>query len=104
MKRYALYARYSSEHQNERSIDDQVALCRAEIERRGGTLGEIYADYAISGSHMRSRPRMLQLMDDARDGRFDVVIAEARSTSGCASPAFGSSPWAKAISTSCISA
>jgi site-specific DNA recombinase len=77
MKRYALYARYSSEHQNERSIDDQVTLCRAEIERRGGTLSEIYADYAISGSHMRSRPRMLQLMDDARDGRFDVVIAEA---------------------------
>ena len=33
----AIYARYRSDNQREASIDDQVRVCRAEIERKGGT-------------------------------------------------------------------
>lgn len=77
MTRYAIYARYSSDQQHERSIDDQVSLCRERIERAGGVLVDIYADYALSGSHLRSRPQMLRLLEDASRGLFDRVSAEA---------------------------
>lgn len=75
--RIAIYARYSSDMQSDRSIDDQVRLCREETDRRGGTIVETYCDYAISGSHLNSRPAMLQMLTDAAEGRFDMVLAEA---------------------------
>lgn len=75
--RVAVYARYSSEHQNERSIDDQVRLCREHAERLGWHVVEVFADYAISGAHLRSRPQAQALLAAARDGRFDIVLAEA---------------------------
>lgn len=56
--RVAIYARYSSEHQNERSIDDQVRLCREHAERQllGAEIIGVYADYVLSGSSLnRSR-------------------------------------------------
>ncbi|RCK18740.1 hypothetical protein TH8_21670, partial [Thalassospira profundimaris] len=75
--RTAIYARYSSELQDERSIDDQVALCRDAMARRfGGVEAGIYADYAISGAHMANRPQINQLVTDAKAGKFDAVLAE----------------------------
>lgn len=75
--RTAIYARYSSELQDERSIDDQVALCRDAMARRfGGVEAGIYADYAISGAHMANRPQINQLVADAKAGKFDAVLAE----------------------------
>jgi site-specific DNA recombinase len=75
--RGVIYARYSSENQNERSIDDQVALCRELAARHGHDIVEIYADYAISGSSLKNRPQANRMMAEARAGRFDVVLAEA---------------------------
>jgi site-specific DNA recombinase len=46
--RAGVYARYSSDHQSDPSIDDQVRVCRAEIERNGWDLVQVYADPAIS--------------------------------------------------------
>ncbi|MGQ9367731.1 recombinase family protein [Azospirillum sp. A39] len=74
--RAAIYARFSSENQHERSIDDQVRLCQEWVARHGGTVAGVYADYALSGAHLRSRPQALRLLDDARAGLFDTVIAE----------------------------
>jgi len=76
-RRVALYARYSSDMQSDRSIDDQARLCREEAARLGGAIVETYCDYAISGSHLNSRPAMMQLLADAAEGRFDTVLAEA---------------------------
>jgi site-specific DNA recombinase len=76
MKRFAIYARYSSEMQRDASIEDQVRRCKAEIEKQGGQLGETYADRAISGSS-RFRPSYQKLLEDTRIGSFDVVISEA---------------------------
>jgi site-specific DNA recombinase len=76
LMRVAIYARYSSEQQSEHSIDDQVRLCRVRAEREGWTVGEVYADYALSGA-TTNRPRLQQLVADARRGQFDVVLAEA---------------------------
>jgi hypothetical protein len=43
-----IYARYSSEHQRETSIEDQVRTCKARIEAEGWTLVATYTDYAQS--------------------------------------------------------
>ena len=74
--RVAIYARYSSEQQSERSIDDQVRICRAHAEREGWAVAEVYADYALSGA-ITQRPRLQALAADARGGVIDVVLAEA---------------------------
>ncbi|SVE16750.1 uncharacterized protein METZ01_LOCUS469604, partial [marine metagenome] len=75
--RAVIYARYSSDLQSETSIDDQVRLCRERAERDGMAVTEVYSDYAISGGTLNNRPGMLALMDAAKQGEFDVVIAEA---------------------------
>jgi site-specific DNA recombinase len=74
--RAVIYARYSSDNQREASIEDQVRECRAFIERQGWTLQQTYSDRALSGASML-RPRYQRLLADARDGQFDVVVAEA---------------------------
>jgi site-specific DNA recombinase len=76
-RRAVIYARSSSDKQSERSIDDQVALCRVCCEREGLLVSEVYDDRAISGASTANRIGWLRLMRDASAGKFDVVIAEA---------------------------
>ena len=75
--RAVIYARYSSEHQSEHSIDDQVRSCRARAEREGRAVTEVYADYALSGAST-NRPRLQALLAAARQNPFKVVLAKAR--------------------------
>ncbi|MBT7955063.1 MAG: recombinase family protein, partial [Rhodospirillaceae bacterium] len=75
--RAVIYARYSSDLQSETSIDDQVRLCRERAEREGCDVVEVFTDYAISGGSLNNRPSMLSLLDQAKQQRFDVLIAEA---------------------------
>ncbi len=74
--RAAIYARYSSDLQSEASIDDQLRICRRLIEREGWRECAVYRDAAISGA-TTLRPGYQRLLEDARAGRFDVVVAEA---------------------------
>src|SRR4051812_42797217 len=74
--RAAIYARYSSDLQSNQSIEDQVRICRARAEREGWSVVEVYADYAISGASAK-RPRFQDMMADARQRRYDIVLAEA---------------------------
>lgn len=74
--RAVIYARYSSDNQRDASIEDQVRVCRAQIERLGAELIATYTDHAISGS-TRLRPGYQKLLEDARSGNFDIVVAEA---------------------------
>src|ERR1700686_3516534 len=53
--RAAIYARFSTDLQNERSIDDQVALCRAYSERNGLNIVAVFDDRAVSGVHPSTR-------------------------------------------------
>jgi site-specific DNA recombinase len=76
MTRIAIYARYSSELQQERSIEDQVALCRDFAVRRNWTMSATYADRAVSGASIHGRHEFQRMVEDATDGRFDVVLAE----------------------------
>lgn len=75
--RAAIYARYSTELQNEKSIEDQVALCRSYAEREGLEVVAIYSDRARSGASMIGREGVMQLMFAAKDRAFDVVLAES---------------------------
>jgi site-specific DNA recombinase len=74
--RAGIYARYSSDNQNERSIEDQLRLCREFAARRGDAVTDIFADYEISGSSLKTRPQALRLLDEIRAGRIQVVITE----------------------------
>jgi len=64
--RAGIYARYSSDNQEERSIDDQVRICREFIERRGDMVADVFADYEISGASLKLRPQALRLVDELR--------------------------------------
>lgn len=72
----AIYARYSSDLQREASIEDQILLCTELAGREGWHLSKTYSDQGISGASMM-RPGIQSLMEDAQDGEFDIVIAEA---------------------------
>jgi site-specific DNA recombinase len=76
MTRAVVYARYSSDNQRDASIEDQVRQCRARIEQERWQLGEVYSDHAISGA-TTLRPGYQKMLEDARAGRFEVLVAEA---------------------------
>ena len=74
--RAVIYARYSTEHQRAASIEDQVRICRERIQREGWELLQVFQDRAISGASTL-RPGYQALLAGARDGAFDIVVAEA---------------------------
>ena len=53
--RFAIYTRYSSDMQNELSLEAQEQCCRHEIAERGGVVVAVYSDSARSGWSLRSR-------------------------------------------------
>jgi len=74
--RAVIYARYSTDLQSEASIEDQIRQCQARIEQESWRLGDVYSDRAISGA-TTLRPGYQKMLEDARAGRFDVLVAEA---------------------------
>src|SRR4029079_559064 len=76
MIRAVIYARYSSDNQRDASIEDQVRQCRARIDQEGWQKAEIYSDHAISGA-TTLRPGYQKMLEDARAGRFEILVAEA---------------------------
>ena len=77
VKKAVIYARFSTDLQNERSIEDQITLCRAYASREGINIIEVYEDRARSGGSIMGRGGLLRLLDQARDRSFDVVVVEA---------------------------
>lgn len=72
-----IYARYSSDLQNDRSIEDQVALCRKFAAAQGLAVSEVYEDRALSGTSFDARLGLMRLIRDARAKAFRVVIVES---------------------------
>src|SRR5260221_1303238 len=77
MKRCAIYARFSSDLQDTRSIGDQIGLCREYAQRQGYSVIRIYEDAAASGASLHGRPGIKSLLVDAEVNTFDVLIAES---------------------------
>jgi DNA invertase Pin-like site-specific DNA recombinase len=76
-KRAAIYARFSTDLQRDKSIDDQVALCTTHAAREGLNVTRTYSDRARTSSTMIGRDGLQDLLADAREDRFDVVVVEA---------------------------
>src|SRR5262245_30823859 len=74
--RAAIYARFSTDLQSAASIDDQVRVCREQIERDGHQLVQVYMDRAMSGANL-GRSGIQSLLVDAASRKFDIVYAEA---------------------------
>jgi site-specific DNA recombinase len=74
-----IYARFSSDLQRDRSIDDQVALCREYAARNGYEIVAVFSDRAITGSSFVMRPGVQAMLQTARAGEFDFVITESLS-------------------------
>ena len=75
-RRAAIYARFSTELQNPLSTADQITLCREYARREGFHVVAAYEDAGISGAAIQNRPGILDLLDDAKAGKFDAVIVE----------------------------
>jgi site-specific DNA recombinase len=75
--RAALYARFSSDLQSDRSIDDQLVLCRDKASREGWQVVAEFHDRAKSGASIFGRAGIAELMAKAKERAFDVVIVEA---------------------------
>jgi DNA invertase Pin-like site-specific DNA recombinase len=71
----AIYARYSTNRQDARSIDDQVRRCRALSQQRGFEVVAEYADAATSGTHTQ-REELQRLLTDARQKAFRHVVVD----------------------------
>ena len=55
IKKAVIYARFSTDLQNERSIEDQITLCRDYASRQGINIIEVYEDKARSGGSIMGR-------------------------------------------------
>ncbi|MCD2185522.1 recombinase family protein [Rhizobium sp. GN54] len=73
-KNVLFYARYSTDRQNEVSIETQVELGKAFVANKGWKLVETYADSAISGTSFTSRPGIQQVLAHVKRERIDVVL------------------------------
>jgi site-specific DNA recombinase len=82
MKRAAIYARFSSDLQDSRSIGDQVAVCCDYAHRQSYVVVRVYEDAAASGASLHGRPGINSLLADAETKSFDVLIAESMSRIG----------------------
>ena len=76
----AIYARYSSDLQNDRSIEDQIEVCKKLIKQRGfqesGATIRMYVDRALSGAYMSKRIEMLRLGNEIEEGQVTIVVTE----------------------------
>lgn len=75
-KKVAIYCRVSTIEQAEEgySIGEQEAFLRHECEKSGNTVYKVYVDKGISGKNIKDRPALRELLNDAKERKFDSVI------------------------------
>lgn len=75
-KKVAIYCRVSTTEQAEEgySIDEQNIKIREYCEREGHEIYNLYEDRGISGMNITNRPGIKQLLQDATENKFDLVI------------------------------
>lgn len=71
--RFAIYTRYSSEMQNDLSLEAQETRCRQAIAERGGVVVSVFSDGAKSGWSLE-RDGFNELRQHAEKGKFDAVM------------------------------
>ena len=72
-----IYARYSSEKQNEQSIEGQLRVCNQYAEQNGLTVLDTYIDRAMTGTN-DNRPAFQQMLADCEKAvAWDVILVYA---------------------------
>lgn len=75
-KRVAIYSRYSSDLQNDRSIEDQIAVCEKFAAKNGWSVKGNFCDRAASGASLFGRPQFAKMVSEAHAGSFDIILSE----------------------------
>jgi site-specific DNA recombinase len=75
-KRVAIYSRYSSDLQNDRSIEDQIAVCETFAAKNGWSVEGSFFDRAASGASLFGRPQFARMVVEAQAGAFDIILSE----------------------------
>jgi site-specific DNA recombinase len=73
----ALYARYSSDLQKDRSIEDQFAVAETYAKRESLNVVARFSDKAKSGASLFDRDGIAELRIAARDKKFKVLVVES---------------------------
>ena len=75
-KRVALYTRVSTIEQAEEgySIAEQERLLTKYCEKHGYTIYKCYSDRGISGKSISARPALKEMLKDAEEKKFDLVL------------------------------
>ena len=77
MKGAVIYARYSSEKQNEQSIEGQLRICNQYAANNGLTIFDTYIDRATTGTN-DNRPAFQQMLSDCtKPVAWDIVLVYA---------------------------
>jgi DNA invertase Pin-like site-specific DNA recombinase len=76
--RVAAYCRVSTDRDEQyTSFESQVQHYTESIDKHHNwVLYKVYADEGISGTSTKKRDQFLQMMDDARAGKFDMIITK----------------------------
>ena len=75
IKRVVLYLRYSSDRQQETSIEGQDDVCSHFCDFNGYEIVGRYIDRAVSArKDVKKRKEFLRMIDDAKHGLFDAVV------------------------------
>ena len=77
MRRAFIYARYSTDLQNEKSVDDQIALCKSYAQKLGLQVVGNDHDRAKSGASIFGRNGLARILEAAKRGEFEVLISES---------------------------
>ncbi len=75
-QKVSIYARYSSDLQNEKSIEDQLRICNEKAASENWEVVQCYTDAGMSGASLM-RPGIQSLLSAAQSGQFNIVVAEA---------------------------
>ena len=76
-KNAIIYARYSTDLQNEETIDAQISACHDYAERQGWIVEQVFSDKAVTGTSFKSRPGIQNLLRRVKQGGVDIVLCTA---------------------------
>lgn len=72
----AIYGRVSTEHEAQLSaLENQMAWYEMQVASHPNwTVYKTYVDPGISGTQMKKRPQFLKMLEDAKNGQFDLIF------------------------------
>ena len=73
MKYAVIYTRYSSDRQNEMSIEGQIEKCRSYADEHDMVIVQEYIDRAQTATTDK-RPEFLRMISDSENRTFDTIL------------------------------